>query len=756
MPQKVHKLILSTQDKLDHESHSDCLIHLHAPINNATGFRVCSSHIPVDAGTFTFYENSMEYQLSSNYTFPNIKKIQFIVLNTDTSVADLNATIELPNATYTNSQLNTLFTNNFNYAGINAWTVTSNTITADFNAANYNRTAELIAYNHKDEKTNHDFINIDYTPKVLPKAETFNSTNNKFNYVFEEMFSFPQIRRIVCKYDEPISGNQLNATLDLNDQIPVFNITQFIAMLNQAFATPLLATFSSTHIASTNLDTIVLTGTGSDNTKNRIINFTAYDENYQKIENDGHLNLKSTDIYVPAGTVMPATTITTQTNPAGKLSFDFSVLNKVDFNLNQVYTSQQIVDQLNTLDEPANTAITFAKSGDTLSIDNDTPNLAKTFLYIKKIELQINTASKSTIQFLHFDNIPDDLSADSFVVYLNMFLTGNDLAGNQTGQTLSYDITGNTLSVTPAAYHEERVFKYTAYDDNDQITTTSGLNFPGTEFEIAANSTSAHNISTNIIFTSTSGIADTYANTTLTPRGKMSYHLNDTLGFVKGGVVINTGNVKVADKPITLANNSDVDITFTKTMDISSKITFNNIISKINFDPFETYTETSLLTFLNANFSNFTWSFDSHRLKVVSSNANILRLFKNEKLGIVFKKTNNNFVDIPANATYTAEAVLNGSTHIMCYLGLSIYGDSICSTKNNQAHASDIVATLHNRSRMTYGDYLEQNNESTDIIPINTSQFQSIRIRSYNPNFHLIPNQHLPTHVELNVYTQDY
>lgn len=756
MPQKVHKLILSTQDKLDHESHSDCLIHLHAPINNATGFRVCSSHVPIDAGTFTFYENSIEYQLSSNYTFPNIKKIQFRVLNTDTSVTDLDATIELPNATYTNSQLNTLFTNNFNYAGINSWTVTSNTITCDFNSATYNRTAELIAYNHNDEKTNHDYINIDYTPKVLPKAETFNTHNNQFNYVFEEMFTFPKIRKIVCKYDDPLSGSQLNATLDLNDQIPVFNITQFIAMLNSAFATPLLATFSSNHTTATNLDSIILTGTGSDNTKNRLINLTAYDENYDKIENDGHLNLKSTDIYVPAGTVMSATTITTQTNPAGKLSFDFSVLNTVSFNTNQVYTSQQIVDQLNTLDEPANTAITFTKSGDTLSIDNDTPNLAKTFLYIKKIELHINTASKSVIQILDFDNIPDDLNADSFVVYLNMFLTGGDLAGSQTGQVLSYDITGNTLSVVPPSYHEERVFKYTAFDDHGQVTTTSGLNFPGNEFEIAANSTSASNISTNIIFTSTTGVANTYANTTLTPRGKMSYHLNDTLGFVKGGVVINTGNVKVADKPITLANNSDVDINFTTTMDISSKTTFNNIISKINFDPYETYTETTLLTFLNANFSNFTWSFSDHRLKVVSSNANILRLFKNEKLGIVFKKTNNNFVDIPASGTYTAEAVLNGSTHIMCYLGLSIYGDSICSTKNNQAHASDIVATLHNRSRMTYGDYLEQNNESTDIIPINTSQFQSIRIKSYNPNFHLIPNQHLPTHVELNIYTSDY
>ena len=752
MPTKVHKLILSTQDKLPHESHSDCTINLHAPINKATGFRVCSSHIPVDQGTFTFYENTLEYQLSSNYTFPNIKKIQFIVTNTDTRALDLNATILLPNATYTNTALNTLFTNNFIYSGINSWNVTSNTITADFNAATYNRTAELIAYNHKDEKTSHDFLNIDFTPKVLPHAETFNDENNKFEYVFEEMFTFPKIRRIVCKYDEPITGNQLNATLDLNDQIPVFNITQFVALLNTAFATPLLATFSSTHVAATNLDSIILTGTGSDNVKNRIINFTAYDQNFNKIEQDGHLNLKSIDIFVPAGQVMGAKTITTQTNPAGKLSLDFSALNKVSFNINQVYTGQQIVDQLNTLDEPANTAITFAKNNDILSIDNDTPNLAKTFLYIKKIQLQIQTATTSIIQFLDFDNIPDDLNADSLVVYLNMFLTGGELAGTEPGQTLSYDITGNTLSLVPPSYHQERVFKFTALDDNDQPTTTSGLNFSGNEFEIAANSTSASNITTNIIFTSTSGVADTYANTTLTPRGKMSYHLNDTLGFVKGGIVINTGNVKNADKAMTLANNSDVDINFTTTMDISSKTTFNNVISKVNFDPYETYTESTLLTFLNGNFSNFTWSFEDHRLKIVSSNANILRLFKNEKLGIVFKKSDVNSVDIAPSATYVAEAVLNGSTHIMCYLGLSIYNDSVCSKKNNQAHASDIVATLHNRSRMTYGDYLEQNDEATDIIPINTSQFQSIRVRSYNPNFQLIPNQHLPTHVELNVF----
>jgi len=751
MPQKIHKLILSTQDKLEHESHSDCLINLHAPINKATGFRVCSSHIPVDAGTFTFYENKLNYQLSSNYTFPNIKKLQFKVINTDTGADDLNATLLLPNNTYTPSQLNTLFTANFNYAGINSWTITSNTITVDFNSANYNRTAQLIAFNHEDEITTSDYINIDHSIKTLPKAETFNNENNQFNYVLEEMFSFPQIRRIVVKYDTP-EGDQLTSKLDLNDQIPVFNISQFITLLNQAFSTQLLASFSSTHINATNLDSITLTGTGSANARNRLINIYAEDNNGDKIENDGHLNLKSIDIFVAAGKVMPATTITTQTNPAGKLTFGFSKLNTVEFNTNQVYTSQEIVDQLNTLDEPANTAITFSKTGDVLSIDNDTPNLAKTFLYVKKIQLQIQTATRSTIQILDFDNIPDDLNADSFVVYLNMFLTGNDLAGNEPGQVLSYDITGNILSIVPPAYKEERVFTFTAHDDHGNITTTSGLNFSGNEFEIAANSTSAANITTNIIFSSTTGIADTYANTTLTPRGKISYHINDTLGFVKEDVVVNTGNVRNADKAITLANGSDVDIIFTTTMDSSSKVDFNDVISSVIFDPYETFTESTLVTFLNGNFSNFTWSFEDHRLKVVSSNSNKLRLYRNEKLGITFKKSGENFVDIDPSATYIAEAVLNGSTHIMCYLGLSIYNDSICSKKKNQAHANDIVATLHNRSRLTYGDYLEQNTESTDIIPINASQFQSIRIRSYNPNFQLIPNQHLPSHVELNVY----
>lgn len=224
------------------------------------------------------------------------------------------------------------------------------------------------------------------------------------------------------------------------------------------------------------------------------------------------------------------------------------------------------------------------------------------------------------------------------------------------------------------------------------------------------------------------------------------------MGFVKEDVVVNTGNVRNADKAITLANGSDVDIIFSTTMDSSSKVDFNDVISSVIFDPYETFTESTLVTFLNGNFSNFTWSFEDHRLKVVSSNSNKLRLYRNEKLGITFKKSGENFVDIDPSATYIAEAVLNGSTHIMCYLGLSIYNDSICSKKKNQAHANDIVATLHNRSRLTYGDYLEQNTESTDIIPINASQFQSIRIRSYNPNFQLIPNQHLPTHVELNVY----
>ena len=54
MPEFIRKVLLSTQDKSEHESHSDCNLPLHAPINGAYGFRVCSGHIPNDAGTFSF------------------------------------------------------------------------------------------------------------------------------------------------------------------------------------------------------------------------------------------------------------------------------------------------------------------------------------------------------------------------------------------------------------------------------------------------------------------------------------------------------------------------------------------------------------------------------------------------------------------------------------------------------------------------------------------------------------------------------
>lgn len=751
MPEYIQKVLLSSQDKPEHERHSDCLLNLHAPVVGAYGFRVCSAHIPCDQGTFSFYENTLEYQLSSSYTFPNIKKIQFRVINLSTGSADLDNTIELSNATYTNSALNTLFTNNFNYSGINSWSVSSNTITADFNATTYARSVEMIAYNHNDEKTNHDFLNIDYNPKTLPKAETFNTDNNRFNYVLEEMFTFPHIKKIIVKYDDPTTGAQLDATLELSSQKPVFDSTEFLSMLNTEFSTKLLATFTANINSQTGLYSLILTGTSSS-TRNRIINITAYDNNNNIMEDDGHLNLKSVDLFVQAGQNLPITTLTTFTSLAGKLTFNNSKLNTVAFNLNQVYTSQQIVDQLNTLDEPANTAITFSKTGDTLIIDNDTPNLSKTFLYVSKVELQITTPTKSTIQTLYMENLPDTLNANSLEVYFNMYLTGNTLAGNEPGQVLTYDITGSTLSITPPAYNEDRTFTFSAYNMNNAKITGGNINLPGTPFTIAANSTSAANITTNISFPSTTGINASYANSTLTPRGSLSFDPSQVLGFTSGGVVVNTSSPYQANTAITLANNSDIDINFTTTMDISSKIGFNHIITKLNFDEYETYTETTLLQFLNSNFSNFTWSFDDHRLKVVSSNSNILRLYKNEKLGLTFKNKDVNFIDIPANGTYTAEAVLNGSTHIMSYLGLSFYNNSICSKKHRQAHANDIVATLHNRSRMTYGDYLEMNEPGPDIVPINTSQFQSIRVRSYNPNYQIIPNQHLPTHVEVNIY----
>ena len=70
--------------------------------------------------------------------------------------------------------------------------------------------------------------------------------------------------------------------------------------------------------------------------------------------------------------------------------------------------------------------------------------------------------------------------------------------------------------------------------------------------------------------------------------------------------------------------------------------------------------------------------------------------------------------------------------------------------------ATDIVACLHNRSRDTYGDMCELLNPQQDIYPITNTQFQNIRLRTYNEDFRLNVNQHLATKVELDIYCRSH
>ena len=206
-----------------------------------------------------------------------------------------------------------------------------------------------------------------------------------------------------------------------------------------------------------------------------------------------------------------------------------------------------------------------------------------------------------------------------------------------------------------------------------------------------------------------------------------------------------------------LNNNSGGIITFNSSlMDLSNKITFINNITKLKFVEDEQYTEATLITFLNANFaSNFVWSFVNHKLKVVSSSSNKLRLYKNVKLGLVFNNSSDEYIDIDANGTYTFENVLDGSTNLNLMIGLSIYNDSLCSAKQGDAHANNIACVLHNRSRDTYGDMAELKNPG-DLYPINQTQFHNIRVQTYDEKFRLNFGQNLPTKLEIDIYCKSH
>ncbi len=751
----IRKVLLSTNDKQDHENHSDANLKLHQSITGAYGFRLISAHSPVDGPTFT---NPLKFEQSGTYTFPNISKLRFILTNTETNNPVLDTEIELSNNTYTASQLQTLLTNNFANSGISSWQVSGGSILADFNPVAFSRKAELIAYNKEGIKTNHDFINIDYSPKELSKQETFNNTNNNLNYIYETLYTFPQIETIELTYDDPVSGHQLHDIINLQSQAPVFDATGFLSILNTAWSAKILATFTANLNSSTGLYTLILTGT-STSSINRIISMVAKDNEGVVIEKDGLLNFRQQDIFVQANQQIPITTISDMVSFEGKFSFTNSFINKFTFNSNTIYTSQQILDHLNNNEvEPSNASITYSKSVDTLKITNATPVLNQTFYKIKKIELNIfSQGGESIIQTLDMSQVPDNLTNTSkFKAYLDYYLDGANLGGDNSTDKLVYTITNTSVAVAIPAFKADRTLTYLAYDfDGNVLYNDGALNFTGVDIGASANASISANITTTMSLPSLTGINATYADQTSAPRGKFLIKKNDVLGFTEEKIILN-GPIYTAPQAITLANNSGKSIIFTSTMDISNKTTFNGVITTLNFVQDEQYTEASLITFLNANFaSNYLWSFINHKLKVVSSSSNKLRLFRNTKMGLIFKNKSDAFIDIEPNATYVFESVMDGSTALNTYIGLSIYNDACCSRKSGDAMATDIVACLHNRSRDTYGDMCELLNPQQDIYPISHSQFQNIRVRTYNEDF-ILTNQHLATKIELDIYCRSH
>ena len=750
----IRKVLLNTDDKSNHEQHCDSNLKLHSGITGAYAFKIISAHAPIDLGTFKWYQNSIDYEESGSYTLPNIGKIRFVLKNTDTDNVILDAEFDTNNNTYTSGQIQTLLTNNFANSGIASWTVSGGNLVADFNPASFNRSAQLIAYTKDGEITSHDFINIDHTPRELKKQETFNSSNKTWNYQFEQMWTFPMISTFETTYDDPTSGHQIHNIIKLSEQAPVFTASSFLSILNTELSAKILGTFTANMDSTTGLYNLILTGNATSPI-NRLVSIVAKDPQGVIMERDGHLNLKEHSFFVPKNTQIPVTTLSTMVDFSGKLTFINSPINTFTFDDTILYTSQGIVDHLNNTEvEPSNTSITYSKNGDRLRITNATPNLNQSFYKIKKIEMNIDAGGHSLLQTMEMSSVSDTLNDAKFKAYLDYYLDGANLAGDSSTDKFVYTVSGGTVSfVAPVYTPAIRSIKFIAYDYDDQpIYNDGNLNFTGTDIDIPAGAQTASNITTTLSFPSLTGINASYADQTVAPRGKLFIFKNDVIGFTSPYVVINDGHYD-ANRDMILNNTSGRIITFNSSlMDLSNKTTFINNITKLAFVEDEQYTEATLITYLNANFaSNFVWSFVNHKLKVVSSSSNKLRLYKNIKLGLVFNNSSDEYIDIDANGTYIFQNVLDGSTNLNLMIGLSIYNDSLCSAKHGDPHANNIACVLHNRSRDTYGDMAELKNPG-DLYPINQTQFHNIRVQTYDEKFRLNYGQNLPTKLEIDIY----
>ena len=806
MTSHIKKVIINTRDKAPHESYSDCLINLHKPIDKAYAFKLRSAHTPVDAPTFSLFDDELEYAIDQVVTFPNFGRLNFIRTRKDTGAYLQNQFLDIgAQNVWTDTQLTTSLGNDFASAGITGWSAsyTTRKIQVDITPnAGYDQEVKLIGYNLAGAETNHDYMNLNGTTFNVPKSvPTFDSTNNKLEYKLGSAWVLPEWDRIEVTFtdlnDATVTHTRILAYTDIAPFY--FSQTQFVNSFNNLMNQPNSQGFTM------NATTTPQTGSYATDLSlqitvlsqhNRYFTFTPYSIITGKpYYTSGQLQWTAESQVVLAGSYTTFR-VAEGTNFSPKFSFEKSKTRTITFDTITQYGIAGVKTVINNhfsgLAASLNVNLTAGSTGNTLTIQNNQTNINRSFKNLLYVEFGIDyepaaghqkkpsyykRAFFTNVGDVAFDYVtsaldgttnvfPDNLNNLAYISYLfNRHLAGGDTSGvfQVSGLGIRY-----VLQDDPTTAWRDVKIQFYGHDGNLlQDGGVSGffnnINYDNRVFTSVTSFPLNINVSTSVSFPTLPGFSVVpFTNEDATATYNIRIYPSEKLGLTKKRdkyVNVHQSTTYTAESPVDFLStgNATHTLVFTNGMDPQTLASYPTTPSVIKFNNSTIYNETNLASFLNAQITNVVFSFVDHKLRVVNNTANKVRLYRNDKLGIQFANDNIQFTELAASGgSFQSTYVGDLSTHIMNYLGLSIYGDGVCSTDNSvdKAHTNNIVAVLHNNTGSNYGGYMMLD-EPSDMMPINAHQFSNIRVQIYDENYRTCVHQTMPSHLEIDIYCKD-
>jgi len=806
MTSHIKKVIINTRDKPPHESYSDCLISLHKPVDNAYAFKLRSAHTPVDAPTFDLFNDELQYAADKVVTFPNFGRLNFIRTRTDTGAYLQNEFLDVgAQDVWTDTQLTASLVSDFANVGVTNWLASYPTrkIQVDISPnAIYDQEVKLLGYNLAGAQTNHDYMNLNGTTFSVPKSvPTFDATNNTVEYKLGSAWVLPELDRIEVEFTD-INDATVTHTriLSYTDIAPFyFSQTQFVNSFNNLMNQPSPQGFtmnatttpqSGAYATDLSLQITTLSQ------HNRYFTFTPYSIITGKpYYTSGQLQWTAESQVVPAG-AYTTFNVTEGTNFDPKFSFEKSKKRTITFDTVTQYGISGVETVLNdhfaALTSSLNVNLTFGSTGNTLTIQNNQTNINRSFKNLLYVEFGIDyepaqgqqkkpsyykRAFFTNVGDVAFDYItsaldgttnvfPDNLNNLDYISYLfNRHLCGGDTSGQfeVSGLGIKY-----VLQDDPTTAWRDVKIQFYGHDgallqDGGVSGYFNNINYLNRIFTPVTTFPLDINVSTSVSFPTLPGFATVpFPDEDNTETYNIRIYPSEKLGLTKKRdkyVNVHELTTYTAESPVDFltTGNEPHTLVFTEGMDPQTLASYPTTPSVIKFNNSTIYTEANLASFLNAQITNVVFSFVDHKLKIVNNTTNKIRFYRNDKLGIQFANDNIQFTELAASGgTFQSTYVGDLSTHVMNYLGLSIYGDGICSTDNaaDKAHTNNIVAVMHNNTGSNYGGYMILD-EPTDMMPINAHQFSNIRVQIYDENYRVCPHMTMPAHLEIDIYCKD-